>query len=137
MLKHDAEFGMELSGHYYFKKFHYLDNALLAVLLIIQILNKENKKISELIEPFQKYFPSEETNFKVKDKDKAVWKVINSFKNYKKIEKIDGISLYFKDFWFNIRKSNTEDLLRLTIEADSKEKLKEITKIIKNLIKNL
>jgi len=134
MRKHQALYGSELSGHHFFKEFHYADNALLAVLYILKIMDKEKKVISELVKPFKKYFVSGELNFDVKDKDEKIMQVKDYFKNYRKIQQVDGLSLYFDDFWFNLRKSNTEDLLRLNIEADSEDKLKEVEKTIIKII---
>ncbi len=136
MREYDALFASELSGHFFFREFNYCDSALFAALTIIKILDNENKSISELVEPLKKYYSSGELNFEISNKDEKINYVENYFKGYIKKENIDGISLYFKDFWFNLRKSNTENLLRLNIETNTKQKLEEIKTLLKKLIIN-
>ena len=89
----------------------------------------ENKKLSELIAPFKKYYHSGELNFEVKDKQSVIEKVEKNY-SYGKITKIDGVRIDFDDWWFLLRGSNTEPILRLIVEAKSKElldsKIKEI-----------
>ncbi len=89
----------------------------------------ENKKLSELIAPFKKYYHSGELNFEVEDKQSIIEKVEKNY-SYGKITKIDGVRIDFDDWWFLLRGSNTEPILRLIIEAKSKElldgKIKEI-----------
>ena len=76
--------------------------------------------MSELMKPLQRYFASGEINLEVEDKDAAIEKVEKHYTEGK-VSKIDGITIEFDDYWFNIRKSNTEPLLRLNLEAKSKE----------------
>ena len=86
---------------------------------------------------FEVYSKIEETNFKVEDKIKKIQEIKEHYKgkNPKKIMTMDGISIYFDDWWFNVRPSNTEPLLRLNLEADSKElmeeKKEEVVRVIK------
>ncbi len=131
MREKDALFGGELSGHYYFRNNFYTDSGIIATVKLIEILSKTNKKLSELVKPFKKYYQSGEINIKVKDKIKDIEK------NYKdgKILHIDGLSVYYKDWWFNIRPSNTEDLLRLNLEANTKELIEKKKKELLDLIK--
>lgn len=136
MRKENILFGGELSGHYFFQETGYTEAPLLLILKILKILNKENKKLSEIILPFQKYFQSGEINFKVTEKDKKIKEIENEYhRKAEKIMKIDGLFLMFQDWWFSLRISNTENLLRLNVEANSKkilnEKVKEISKLIK------
>lgn len=130
-----AEFGGERSGHYFFKEFFYGDAAILAALKILEILAASGKKISELASPFQKYCSSGEVNFEVKDKN-AILKKIESKYSDAKINHTDGLTVEYKDWWFNVRPSNTEPFLRLNLEADTealfKEKLNEVRELIKN-----
>lgn len=135
MREMDAEFGGERSGHYFFKEFFYGDSGILAVLKVLEILSLSEKKISELASPFQKYYSSGEVNFEIKDKD-AVIKKIESRYFDAEISHIDGLTVEYKDWWFNVRPSNTEPLLRLNLEADTEalfeEKLAEVRKLIEN-----
>ena len=131
--KENAIFGGELSGHYYFKDNFYTDSAIIASLKIIQLLSR-GKKLSQLVKPLQKYFASGEINFEVSDKE-AKMKELEKAYSDGKISHLDGIRIDFKDWWFNVRPSNTEPLLRLNLEAKTKEitekKKGEIEKIIK------
>ncbi len=133
-----ATFACEHSAHYYFKHNFNADSGIIASLIVCEIISKENKKLSELLKEFEVYFKIEETNFKVEDKVKKIQEIKEHYKkkNPEKIMTMDGISIYFDDWWFNVRPSNTEPLLRLNLEADSKElmeeKKEEVSKVIKD-----
>tara|TARA_Y100000310_G_scaffold29625_1_gene28162 strand:- start:3141 stop:4493 length:1353 start_codon:yes stop_codon:yes gene_type:complete len=133
-----AIFACEHSAHYYFKHNFNADSGIIASLIVCEIISKENKKLSELLKEFEVYFKIEETNFKVEDKVKKIQEIKERYKkkNPEKIMTMDGISIYFDDWWFNVRPSNTEPLLRLNLEADSKElmeeKKEEVSKVIKD-----
>jgi len=132
--KEKAIFAGEASGHYYFKTLNYTDNADLVMLKVMEILSKEKKTLTELIRPFKKYWQSGEMNFEVENKQAKILEIEKQYSDGR-ISHLDGLSVDYKDWWFNIRPSNTEDLLRLVVEAETeglmKEKVKEITKIIK------
>ena len=134
MRKKDGLFAGELSGHYYFRDNFYTDSGIFATVKLIEIMSKHNKSLLELVKPFKKYFQSGEINAEVKDKKGKLKEIEKHFKDGKHLH-IDGLSVYYKDWWFNIRPSNTEDLLRLNIEADSKglmeEKKEELLRLIK------
>ena len=136
MKRINAIFACEHSAHYYFKHNFNADSGMIASLIITELISMKNMKLSELIKEFEVYNKIEETNFKVKDKLKKIKQIKNYYKkkNPKKIMTLDGISVYFDDWWFNVRPSNTEPLLRLNLEADSKklmeEKTREVTKAI-------
>ncbi len=132
-----ANLGGEASGHYFFKEFKYLDNAGIAAMKLLGHIVKQKAKgktFSELIEPHNKYFHSGELNFKVRNQDKVFLLIEQAFGNAKKILFIDGLSFYYEDHWFNVRKSNTEPLVRISIEADTKELLKDMTSKINNIM---
>lgn len=139
MRKEKADLGGELSGHYYFKDFFFCDSGILAMLRVLKILSTSNKKISEIIKPFKKYYQSGEINFKVANKEKTIKNIKKYFKSLKiknlKIFNFDGLNIATDDFWFNLRPSNTEPLLRLNLEATTKtilnKKLKTLTRLIK------
>jgi phosphomannomutase len=131
----NAIFAGETSGHYYFRDNFYCDNGMIPFLIILQILNVGNIKMSELVKPLRsKYFISGEINKKVKNPDKILELAGKKYKDGK-IEFIDGLSVEYADWRFNLRKSNTEPLIRLNVEAKSQElvdeKVKELIKIIK------
>lgn len=133
MKKLKAPCGAELSGHYYFKKFSYVDSGDVAALYMMAILSKSGKKMSELVKPLEKYAISGEINYKVADKEKAMKRVEEAFKDYKK-EKIDGISFFGKDFWFNLRLSKTENVVRLNADANTQKRLKQAIDWVSKLL---
>lgn len=133
MRKYDSPFGGELSGHFYFKKNFFTDSALLAFIYLLYIYAKKNHKFSRLIEPLKVYHPSGEINFHCKEKDEMIERLSNVFLDGKQ-EKLDGLSVYYDNWWFNVRKSNTEPLLRLNVEANTKEILDEKLKKFKEII---
>lgn len=136
----DAVVGGELAGHYYFREFGYCDSAILACLILLNIildLNAEGKTIADKISEITIYETLEETNFIMKQKDECINEINKYMRDKYTVLKeydIDGIRLEFEDFWFNLRKSNTEPYLRLVLEANTKEildeRLKELTNII-------
>ncbi len=130
----NAVFAGEVSGHYYFPDFYYSECPLLVLIMILNLL--ENKSLSKIIRSYKKYYKSEEINFRVINARKKIKEIkeIYSKLPYAKISTIDGLKIEFSDWWFNIRKSNTEDLLRLNLEADSKKLLKEKLKEVYDLI---
>ena len=134
MAQENILFGGELSGHYYYKDLGYIENTMFTMLEIWRILSAEQKPFSELIASFKKYHQSGEINFTVADADKTLANVESYFSGAQ-IKKIDGLTVEFSDWWFNLRKSNTEPLVRLNLEAGSaallEEKKKEVIALIK------
>jgi phosphomannomutase len=136
MAKGDAVFGGELSNHFYFRDFYFAESPDLCLLLLLKYLADENKKMSEAIRDLKKYFHSGEINFEVKNKEGIIKKIKEKyFKNAKKITEIDGLRLDFDDWWFNVRPSNTEPLLRLNLEAKTEESMLEKKEELERLIK--
>ena len=137
MKKNNAVFGCEHSAHYYFRDNFNADSGIIASLIVSEIVGRENKKLSELLAEFQIYSKIEETNFEVRDKKAKLVEIENFYRknNPKKFLRIDGISVYFDDWWFNVRASNTEPLLRLNLEAVNKkimeQKMEELVRVIK------
>lgn len=121
--KLNSPFGGELSGHYYFKETNYSESSFLVLIKILEILSREKKPISEIVKPYQKYFHSPEINFNIKNKKEAIEKLKRFYSKQKNalLEEIDGVTVSFPNWWFNARTSNTESLLRLNVEANSKK----------------
>lgn len=117
-----AYFAGELSCHYYFANFHITDNGDLALLKMIQIMLSEGKTLSELAKPIMRYFHSPEINFHVQDIESVIKQVKERYKGGHIIE-LDGLTVEYDDWWFNIRASQTEPLLRLNVEAKISEEL--------------
>ncbi len=136
----DGIFGGELAGHYYFKDFYYSDSGILASLLILNVIAKMKKKgisVSQLIGKIKKYENSGEINFKIEDKQGAMDAVISYFKTLEKptaFYDFDGYRIEYKDWWLNIRPSNTEPYLRFLAEANSPSLLNDIVEQVKSII---
>lgn len=118
--------GIEVSGHYYFKKNFYADSGIITFLVMLEILSNENKSLSVLALELSKYFSVPEMNFSTKggsasggaviDPEEVIKKVAKNFEGYD-LDWLDGLTVRTPDFWLNLRPSNTEPLLRLNIEA--------------------
>ena len=135
MKKHNAIFGGEHSGHFYFRDFWFSDSGLIAFLVCLDLLSRSDMQLHDKIAEIDPYFRSGEINTKV-DSIKDKIKQITEFCSDAEIDTMDGISVAYTDFWFNVRPSNTEPLLRLNAEAISKEilekRLEEILSIIRS-----
>ena len=129
----DVPLAGELSGHFYFKDSFFFDDAVLAAIKVLTIISKAQKPLSELIRPFQRYHKSPETNFHVPSPQDSIRKIESHFKDLK-IERIDGITIKGKGFWFNARASNTEPVLRIVMEADTGSLLKEKMNLVRSII---
>src|SRR5213082_2154716 len=119
-----AIFGGELSGHIYFRDYYYADSAAVAFARVLSILSAQNKPLSQLIAQYHKYSQSGEINFQVEDKDGKIRELADTYKKGQ-VDYLDGITVDNGDWWFNVRKSNTEPLLRLNLEAKFPSQLKE------------
>lgn len=120
----DAVFGGELAGHYYFRENYFADCSLLAVFQMFNLLRDAQKPMSEITAPLLRYAKSPEINFEVDDKQGAMDELVRRYEGGE-LSTLDGIRIDFPDWWFNVRPSNTEPLLRLVLEADDPELLAE------------
>jgi phosphomannomutase len=113
-----AIFGGEHSGHFYFSSFWRADSGMLAALYAIAALKESKKTLSEILEPFNRYRQSGEINSVVKDQAAATASVADAFPEGKySHDHLDGLTIEGEGWWFNLRPSNTEPLLRLNVEA--------------------
>ena len=133
MMENDGIMGDELSGHYSFKDNYYLDSGFIAFLILLQIISASDKKVSEITKELSPYAKGAEINFKVEDKEAVLNKVKEKYSDGKQ-DYLDGVTIEYDNWWFNVRPSQTESLLRLTIEADTpkllSQKKKELTALI-------
>lgn len=134
MRQRGAPFGGETSGHLFFKENYYADSGLIAALVIMQALSDSSKKLSQLADEYRRYKMIPETNFEVKDKNAALAAVKSAFADGRQDE-IDGITVNYPTCWFNLRPSNTENLVRLNAEAASQEELDQLVTKINSVIK--
>jgi phosphomannomutase len=126
MRKHDAVFGGEHSGHFYFRDNWYADSGIIAALAVIELLSKEEKSISEVLTPIDPYVRSGEINSEVSDQKAMLRKIENHYKDAE-FSHLDGLTVSYDNWWFNVRGSNTQPLLRLNVEAANRELLREKT----------
>ncbi len=133
MQKKNALFGGERSGHYFYRDNFFGDSADITLMHVLCLLSKTNKKLSELSAQFKKYYSAQET-FLTSNKFELI-KEFEKLFSKQKMSKIDGVTVEFSDWWFNIRASNTESEIRLTVEAKNKlrfeEKIKELRTIVR------
>ncbi|HTA06051.1 MAG TPA: phosphomannomutase/phosphoglucomutase [Solirubrobacteraceae bacterium] len=117
MRKEGSLFGGEVSGHYYFRDFYCADSGSIPALLVLELLAQEGKSLSQLLAPYhERYFISGEINSEVTDADAKMEEIAARYSDARQ-ERLDGISIYYEDWHFNVRSSNTEPLLRLCLES--------------------
>ena len=133
MREEDADFGGEHSAHFYLKENFYADSGVVTLLIFLQILSEKNIKASELIDRYNFPPSSGEINFEVKNVKESLSKIESYFEN--PFDKLDGISYFADNYWFNVRGSNTEPKLRLNAEAEDEETLNYLINEITNIIK--
>ena len=134
MAETGAIFGGEHSGHYYFRDNWRADSGIIAALVVLAQLSKAGVALSELRTPFERYAASGEINTKVADQKASMEKVAAAYPDAPKDE-LDGLSIDAGDFWFNVRPSNTEPLLRLNLEAADADTCARATDEVLALIK--
>ena len=134
MAQTGAVFGGEHSGHFYFADFWRADSGMLAALYALAELMDSPKSLSEILESFDRYFSSGEINTQVKDAGKSIKLVRKKYENENEIDELDGLTVSSQKWWFNLRPSNTEPLLRLNVEADSPKLMAEIRDTVLSLI---
>lgn len=128
-----AIFGGELSGHFYYRDNFYADSGFITLVHVINILSSTDEPISELVKPLKRYYASGEINFTVDEKEEMMKELLRKF-SQGEADDLDGITVQFKDWWFNCRPSNTEPLLRLNVEAKTQELLEKQLAEIKNIL---
>jgi phosphomannomutase len=139
MIAEDALFGAETSGHVYFKvtDSYYTESAAYALVVLLKLLHKRRKPFSELLAPLrERYYQSGEINIEIADKEKVLKELEHHYgATGGRISKLDGVSVEFPDYWFNVRPSNTEPLIRLRLEAVSRQVAEQKTAEILELLK--
>jgi phosphomannomutase len=133
MAETKAVFGGELSGHFYFRDNFFADSGAIAFARLLSVLSAQSGPLSGLTGPLARYSQSGEINFEVEDKEAKIRELADAYKKAQ-IDYLDGVTIDLGSWWFNVRKSNTEPLLRLNLEAHSEslrdEKLRELKKIL-------
>ena len=135
MRDNNVYFAGELSSHFYLEDEHYAEAPFYVILKVLQIMSETGQPLSELIKPFKTYSQSGEINSKVEDKTGKMKELETKFSKGQ-ISWLDGITVEFDDWWFNVRPSNTEPYLRLNLEADTKELMEEKRDLVLQIIRN-
>ncbi len=137
MAEHDAIFGGEHSGHFYFRDFWFADSGMLAALHVLAALGGQDRPLSELLAGYSRHYASGEINSEVTDQAGATAKVREEFESRPGLaaDDLDGLTITSARWWFNLRPSNTEPLLRLNVEADDPATLAEVTDEVLRLVR--
>ncbi|MCK5466484.1 phosphomannomutase/phosphoglucomutase [Candidatus Parcubacteria bacterium] len=134
MIENNAIFGGESSGHYFYKKpYGTFEMPLISTAKFLKFLSEKNMSFSEAIKPYQKYFHSGEINFRVKSVAEKLKEIEEKYSDGE-INKLDGVTVEYSDWWFNVRGSNTEPVIRLNLEAKTKELMEEKTEEVSEFI---
>ncbi len=130
MRETNAIFAGEHSGHYYYRDFYRAESGVLTALLILSLLSSEKKLLSALVDELDIYPSSGEINFTVSDIPNTVEAIRTNHTDAESVDELDGLSIWYKTYWINVRASKTEPLLRLNIEADTKDILAKQTEVL-------
>ena len=117
-----SPFGGELAGHFYYRENFFADSSLITTIEVLNELRRSGRSLSEALRPFRRYSGTGEVNFHVEDKDGMIRRLASVFSDGA-ADYTDGITVEYPDWWFNVRPSNTEPLLRLVMEARTPELL--------------
>jgi phosphomannomutase len=122
MRRLDSPFGGELAGHFYYRDNFFADSSLITVIEVLNAVRRAGRPLGALLEPYRSYHGTGEINFHVEDKDGMIRRLAAEFADAS-ADYLDGITVEYADWWFNVRPSNTEPLLRLVLEARTAELL--------------
>ena len=134
MAETGAVFGGEHSGHYYFRENYRADSGLIAAVVVLERLSRAAEPLSRVLAPFKRYHASGEINSRVTDQLGRIEDLAAAYAGGRQ-DRTDGLTVEFEDWWFNVRPSNTEPLLRLNVEAKTDELLDEKTSEVLELIR--
>jgi phosphomannomutase len=135
MAEHNAIFGGEHSAHYYFRDFWGADTGMLAALHVLAAVGHSDRPLSELVARFERYAASGEINTLVSDQQMIMDRVAAAFADRGEQDRLDGLTVSGPDWWVNVRPSNTEPLLRLNVEAASRETMEALREETLGLIR--
>jgi phosphomannomutase len=133
MRQQNAVFAGELSGHYYYRDTGFTDNALFTMIWMLNFLATKSSPLSQLVAPLRKYHSTGEINIRIKDKN-PVFAALEQFYSDAETDHLDGLTIQYKSWWFNLRPSNTEPLVRLNMEANQAKTLEEKKKEVLGII---
>ena len=135
MREENAIFAGEFSGHYYFRDTGYCDNGIFTMIQMLNLLAMKDEPLSRLIQPLRKYHSTGEVNMRVSSKETVMDALDTAFSDAG-IDHLDGITAQYDSWWFNVRASNTEPLIRLNLEANTlalmEKKKTEVLRVIRD-----
>lgn len=137
MRKFHAIFAGEHSGHYYHRDFFNSESGVLTALMMLSLIAHDGRKFSEIVHDLDIYPASGELNYAIADIPAAMEAIRTHFSDATSVDELDGLSIWYKDFWINVRSSKTEPLLRLNVEADTAEILKTRTDELVSIVCSL
>lgn len=129
-----APFGGETTGHFFFKENYDADAGLITALVVMQALSDSRRKLSELVDEYRRYAMIPEMNLETSENPQYIFERLESLFSEAKIDKLDGLTIWYPDYWFNLRSSNTEPVMRLNAEAKNQELLDKLIKKITSAI---
>ncbi|HPD19893.1 MAG TPA: phosphomannomutase/phosphoglucomutase, partial [Candidatus Pacearchaeota archaeon] len=132
--KESAVFGAEYSGHFFLKDPYTIESPFFVLFNVLGTLKKEGRPLSEIVLPFRKYFHSGQINLKVNNKEEKIKKLEEKYQGQGRVVKIDGLRIDFDDWWFLVRPSNTEPVIRLMVEAKIKNVMKDKVKELQSFL---
>ncbi len=136
MREHDAIFGGEHSGHFYFRDNWYADSGIIAAVTVLELLSREGVTVSQAIASIDRYYRSGEINVEARDFSAVLTALEEHFRDGQ-IDHLDGLTVEYPDWWFNARPSNTQPLLRINVEANTPEllqqKLEEVLTVVRRV----
>ena len=135
MREHNAVFGGEHSGHFYFRNNYFADSGIIALMVVLELLSEEDRSLSTLVSEIDPYVRSGEINSRIDDIPSKLEEIKEHYKDLE-IDELDGVTVEGDNFWFNVRPSNTEPLLRLNLEADNEEVMQEKTSEVLEIIRS-
>lgn len=137
MKKENALFAGEHSGHFYFRDNFFADSSTIAGLIFLEFLSTQNKPLSQIAAEFDKYKSSGEINYKVSDSARIIKEMELKFRDATSIDYVDGLSVWYPDWWMSLRASNTEPVIRLNLEANTQAILDENLSLVENELTKL
>jgi phosphomannomutase len=129
MRSHGSPFGGELAGHFYYRANYTADSSIVTVIEVLNHLRENSRPLSELVAPLKRYHATGEINFRVEDKAAMIQRLTEEFRDGE-VDFLDGVSVQYEDWWFNVRPSNTEPLLRMVLEARTPELMEAKRKLL-------
>jgi phosphomannomutase len=137
MKETNAVFCGEHSGHYFHRDYFNSETGVGTALMVMSLISQDGRKLSDIVDELNIYPASGEINFIVSDIPAATMVIKTGFPDAQSIDELDGVSVWYPQYWFNVRASKTEPLLRLNVEADTKEILDAKTKELVTKIESL